>query len=147
MAIDEEGSARTWGYNYYGQLGNPDAGSRSLAPVPVVFNLQPVITGITFDRTVVKDLPKSQDDGSVTVVTPAHEPGTVTVSVDYTLGGAAQKPDTTLRYTYTPLGVLPQAGGEGILLALTIGMIGMGGVIAARRYRREQRQLSHASHE
>ena len=147
LAIDEEGSARTWGYNYYGQLGNPDAGSRSLAPVPVVFNLQPVITGITFDRTVVKDLPKSQDDGSVTVVTPAHEPGTVTVSVDYTLGGAAQKPDTTLRYTYTPLGVLPQAGGEGILLALTTGMIGMGGVIAARRYRREQRQLSHASHE
>jgi len=60
---------------------------------------------------------------SVTVTTPAHEPGPVTVSVDYTMGGAGRTlTDKSLTYTYKPLGVLPQAGGEGILLALTTGM-------------------------
>ncbi|MDT7512263.1 hypothetical protein QRX46_02330, partial [Bifidobacterium sp. H1HS10N] len=69
------------------------------------------------------------------------------VSVDYTLGGAPQTPDTSLRYTYLPAGVLPRAGGEGILLALITGTLSMGGVLASRRHRKETRQLVHASHE
>ena len=81
------------------------------------------------------------------MTTPEHLPGTVTVSVDYTLCGAPQKPDTSLRYTYTPAGVLPRAGGEGILLALATGMTGMGGVLASRRHQREQHRLLHALHE
>ena len=84
---------------------------------------------------------------SVTVTTPAHMPGTVTVSVDYTIGGGPQQPDTSLKYTYLAAGVLPKAGGEGILLVLVTGMTGMGGVLASRRHRRETRLLSHASHE
>ena len=152
LAIGTDGNTRAWGWNYSGQLGNdsiPTGSSndaKSAVPVPVAFNLTPVINGIRFDQTAVSGLTRG-DGNSVTVLTPAHQPGTVTVSVDYTLGGAAQTPDTSLRYTYLPAGVLPQAGGEGILLALATGMTGMGGVLASRRHRREQRQLLHASHE
>ena len=112
--------------------------------MPVSFNLALVITGVRFDQTPVSGLMRG-DGSSVTVTTPAHQPGTVTVSVDYTLGGAPQTPDTSLRYTYLPAGVLPRAGGEGILLALAAGMTGMGGVLASRRHRQETRRLLHAS--
>ena len=151
LAIGTDGSAEAWGSNEFGQLGNDSIPtgnytSRVLTPVPVVFNLAPVITGVKFDSNTATGLTRG-DGGSVTVLTPAHLPGMVTVSVDYTLGGAPQKPDTSLRYTYLPAGVLPKAGGEGILLALATGMTGMGGVLASRRHRKEQHQLLHASHE
>ena len=145
LAVGSDGNAWAWGYNGYGQLGN-NSYSKSSVPVPVSFNLALVITGVRFDQTAVSGLTRG-DGSSVTVTTPAHLPGTVTVSVDYTLGGAPQTPDTSLRYTYLPAGVLPRAGGEGILLALATGMTGMGGVLASRRHRKEQRQLLHASHE
>ncbi|WP_332468267.1 RCC1 domain-containing protein [Bifidobacterium choladohabitans] len=145
LAVGSDGNAYAWGYNNYGQLGDGTT-SRKSAPVPVSFNLQLVITGIRFDQTAASGLTRG-DGSSVTVTTPAHQPGPVTVSVDYTLGGTPQTPDTSLRYTYLPAGVLPKAGGEGILLALTTGMTGMGGVLASRRHRREQHRLLHASHE
>ncbi len=145
LALGSDGNAYAWGYNYNGQLGDGTRNSKS-APVPVSFNLQLVITGVRFDQTPVSGLTRG-DGGSVSVITPAHQPGTVTVSVDYTLGGAPQTPDTSLKYTYLPAGVLPKAGGEGILLALATGMTGMGGVLASRRHRRETHQLLHASHE
>ena len=148
MGVGCNGNAYAWGSNDAGQLGNNSipTGGRSLVPVPVMFNLQLVITGVRFDQTAVSGLTRG-DDNSVSVFTPAHQPGTVTVSVDYTLGGAPQTPDTSLRYTYLPAGVLPKAGGEGILLALATGMTGMGGVLASRRHRQETRRLLHASHE
>ncbi|KJY52025.1 RCC1 repeat domain protein, 2 domains [Bifidobacterium kimbladii] len=143
LAVGSDGNAWAWGSNSYGQLGD-GTGNDKLVPVPVSFNLALVITGVRFDQNAVSGLTRG-DGSSVTVTTPAHLPGTVTVSVAYTLGGAPQTPDTTLRYTYLPAGVLPKAGGEGILLALATGMTGMGGVLASRRHRREQHSLSHAS--
>ena len=145
LALGSDGNAYTWGANGNGQLGN-DTTKDSNIPVPVVFNLQLVITGVRFDSNAGTNLTRG-DGSSVTVLTPAHQPGTVTVSVDYTLGGAPQTPDTSLRYTYLPAGVLPKAGGQGILLALATGMTGMGGVLASRRHRKEQHRLSNASHE
>ena len=145
LAVGSDGNAWAWGYNKYGELGDGSTSSK-LAPVPVSFNLALVITGVRFDQTPASGLTR-EDGGSVSVTTPAHQPGTVTVSVDYTLGGAPQTPDTSLKYTYLPAGVLPQAGGEGILLALATGMTGMGGVLASRRHRQETRRLLHASHE
>ena len=145
LAVGSDGNAYAWGYNYYGQLGN-NTTIDTKVPVPPVFNLQLVITGVRFDQTPVSGL-KPGDGGSVTVTTPAHMPGTVTVSVDYTVLGGPQQPDTSLKYTYLAAGVLPKAGGEGILLALATGMTGMGGVLASRRHRRETRLLSHTSHE
>ena len=145
LAIGADGNTEAWGLNDSGRLGDGTTNNKS-APVPVSFNLQLVITGVKFDSDSGTNLTRG-DGNSVTVLTPAHQPGTVTVSVDYTLGGAPQTPDTSLRYTYLPAGVLPKAGGEGILLALATGMTGMGGVLASRRHRRETRQLLHASHE
>ena len=145
LAVGSDGNAWAWGDNSDGQLGDNSTNSKS-APVPVSFNLALVITGVRFDQTAVSGLTRG-DGGSVTVTTPAHQPGTVTVSVDYTLGGTPQTPDTSLKYTYLPAGVLPKAGGEGILLALATGMTGIGGVLASRRHRQETRQLLHASHE
>ena len=149
LAVGSDGSAYAWGANGDGQLGDGTTSgynSGNPVPVPVVFNLQLVITGVRFDSNAGTNLTRG-DGSSVTVTTPAHQPGTVTVSVDYTLGGAAQQPDTSLRYTYLPAGVLPKAGGQGILLALATGMTGIGGVLASRRHRKETRQLVHASHE
>ncbi|MBI0136410.1 MULTISPECIES: InlB B-repeat-containing protein [Bifidobacterium] len=148
LALGSDGNAYAWGWNYYGQLGNgtTSGNQANRVPVPVMLNLQLVITGVRFDQTPASGLTRG-DSNSVTVTTPAHQPGMVTVSVDYTLGGASQTPDTSLRYTYLPAGVLPKAGGEGILLALATGVTGMGGVLASRRHRRETRQLVHASHE
>ena len=146
LALGSDGNAYAWGWNYYGQLGNgtTSGNQANRVPVPVMLNLQLVITGVRFDQTPASGLTRG-DGNSVSVFTPAHQPGTVTVSVDYTLGGAPQTPDTSLRYTYLPAGVLPNAGGEGILLALATGMTGMGGVLASRRHRQETRRLLHAS--
>ncbi|KJY49641.1 RCC1 domain-containing protein [Bifidobacterium kimbladii] len=154
LAVGRDGNTYAWGSNRYGELGNnsiPTGTSKSEAinaisrvPVPVMINLQPVITGVRFDQAPVSGL-KRADGNSVTVLTPAHVPGPVTVSVDYKLGDNVQKPDTSLTYTYTPAGVLPQAGGEGIMLALAAGITGMGGVLASRRHRRETQRLLHTS--
>ncbi len=146
LAVGSDGNAWAWGDNSAGQLGNNSTNNKS-APVPVSFNLALVITGVRFDQTPASDLTRG-DGSSVTVTTPAHLPGTVTVSVDYTMGGTGiTLTDTSLRYTYLPAGVLPKAGGEGILLALGTGMTGMGGVLASRRHRRETHRLLYASHE
>ena len=145
LAVGNDGNAYGWGRNGYSQLSEGTGNyNPRLAPTFVVVRLVPVITYVEFNRTDVSGL-KRGDKGSVTVLTPAHEPGTVTVIVTYKIAAIYQF--AYLRYTYTPLGALPQAGGEGILLALATGMTGMGGVLASRRHRRETRQLSQASHE
>ena len=151
LAVDSDGYTYSWGNNQYGELGNDSisTGTYSPVPVPAVFNLMPMITGIRFDSTRASGLTRG-DGNSVTVLTPAHQPGMVTVSVDYTLGGAPKQPDTSLRYSYLPVGttaVIPRAGGEGILLALATGLTGMGGVLASRRHQKETQQLLHAWHE
>ena len=148
LAAGSDGNVHAWGGNTDGQLGNDSISRWSYSPVPVppVFSQQPVITGVRFDTSSSTNLIPRYGN-TVTVFAPAHVPGTITVSVDYTMGNAPQQPDTSLRYEYTPAGVLPKAGGEGILLTLATGMTGMGGVLASRRHRRETHSLSYASHE
>ena len=147
LAIGKDGYTYGWGYNKYGQLGN-NSNKDAYVPMLVEFNLAPVISAARFDTSPGTDLNQISNSTSVTVLTPQHVPGTVIVSADYTMGGSGRTlTDTSLRYTYLPAGVLPRAGGEGILLALATGMTGMGGVLASRRHRREQHKLSNISHE
>ncbi len=147
LAIGKDGYTYGWGYNKYGQLGN-NSNKDAYVPTLVEFNLAPVISAARFDTSPGRHLTPIRNSNSVTVLTPAHLPGTVTVSVDYTLGDSGRAlTDTSLRYTYLHAGVLPRAGGEGILLALATGMTGMGAMLASRRHRREQHRLLHASHE
>ena len=145
LAVGSDGYVYAWGNNGNGRLGDGTTNGK-LVPVSVMFNPQPVIAAAKFDTSPGTHLTPVSNSNSATVLTPAHLPGTVTVSVDYTMGGAGNRlTDTSLRYTYTPAGVLPQAGGEGILLALATGMTGMGGVLASRRHRRETQQLLYTS--
>ena len=145
LAVGSDGYVYAWGNNGNGRLGDGTTNGK-LAPVSVVFNLQPVITAARFDASPGTHL--TPVSNSATVLTPAHQPGTVTVSVDYTMGGTGNTlTDTSLTYTYTPAGVLPQAGGEGILLTLATGMTSMGGVLASRRHRKETQRFLHTSHE
>ncbi|MBH9971407.1 InlB B-repeat-containing protein [Bifidobacterium sp. W8109] len=147
LAVGSNGYTYAWGENIYGQLGDGTTDDSNV-PVSVLFNLQPVITAARFDTGPGTNLAPVSNSSSVTVLTPAHQPGAVTVSVDYAMGGAGRiLTDTSLRYTYLPAGVLPRAGEEGILLALATGMTGMGGVMASRRHRRERHRLLHTSHE
>ena len=147
LALDSDGNTYAWGNNGNGQLGDGTTNNK-LAPVQVAFNMQPVITAARFDTSSGTHLIPVSNSNSVTVLTPPHQPGLVTVSVDYTMGGAGNTlTDTSLRYMYTPAGVLPRAGGEGIVLALATGITGMGGVLASRRQRRETRRLLRISHE
>ena len=150
LAIGTDGYTKAWGNNQYGAIGkDTTSGSKTNSvPEPVVFNLAPVISRTRFDASPAKHLTQISNSNSVTVLTPEHLPSTVTVSVDYTLGGAGNMLTyNKLQYTYLPAGVLPQAGGEGILLALATGMTGISGFLASRRHQREQYQLLHASHE
>ena len=145
LAVGSDGYVYAWGNNGNGRLGDGTTNGK-LVPVSVMFNPRPVIAAAKFDTSPGTHLTPVSNSNSATVLTPAHLPGTVTVSVDYTMGGAGNTlTDTSLRYTYTPAGVLPQAGGEGILLALATGMTGMGGVLASRRHRRETQQLLYTS--
>ena len=139
LAIGKDGYTYAWGYNGY---------KDAYAPVLVEFNLSRVISAARFDTSPGTNLNNISNSNSVTVFTPAHVPDTVIVSVDYTMGGSGQTlTDTSLRYTYLSAGVLPRAGGEGIMLALATGMTSMGAVLASRRHRREQHRLLHALHE
>ena len=150
LAIGTDGVAYAWGQNWYGQLGNLNSGRQSHVPSPVSFNLQPVITGVTFDTSPGTNLIRG-DGSSVSVTTPAHQPDTVTVSVKYTTGGAGNTlTDTSLRYTYmpaAPVGVLPQTGGAGILLTLVTGVVSMGSALASRHHKKKRHQLSQTKHE
>ncbi len=147
LAIGKEGYTYAWGYNGYGQLGN-NSYKDAYAPVLVEFNLSQVISAARFGTSPGRNLTPVGNSNSVTVFTPGHLPDTVIVSVDYTMGGSGQTlTDTSLRYTYLSAGVLPRAGGEGIMLALATGMTSMGAMLASRRHRREQHHLLHVSHE
>ena len=141
MAIGPDGDAQAWGDNIFGQLGNDGIFSQTSTPVPVLFNKRPVITRVRFDRSPATSLTINSDGHSATVVTPAHQPGMVTVTVDYTLENVRQMPDTSLSYLYLPAGtLLPNAGGAGMMLTLLTGVVAMCG-IAAQRHHRQSRQL------
>ena len=134
---DQEGSIWAWGYNGDGELGNNSTVSSNV-PVQVKSSLAPIITAARFDASPAAISRSRTASNTVTAVTPPHQPGPVTVSIDYTLGGTGPTmTNTSLTYTYQPL-ALPKAGGAGILLTLTAGATGTGAILASRRRRHEQ---------
>ena len=138
VAIGKDGNAYSWGANTYGQLGTEQRLEQSDTPILVTFNPALLITGVKFDKTVVDPLQQNAD-GSVTLATPAHNPGRADVIVDWTLGGTKQEP-AHLAYTYE--GVLPLTGGNGsTVLLLAAGLLAAAGAAAAGRHRREARIL------
>ena len=138
LAIGQDGKAYAWGKNEYGQLGNTSIPANSPAPVTTMFDPTPLnITGVKFDQTVIGALGQN-GDGSVTLATPAHNPGRADVIVDWSLGGIVQ-PTAHLAYTYE--GTLPHAGSSGIVILLAAGLLAAAGTAAAGRHRWEARRL------
>ena len=135
LAVGQDGNTYSWGDNTYGQLGNGSL-TQSSTPAPAAFNPKLLITGVKFDKTALNPL-QQNSDGSVTLATPAHNPGQADVIVDWTLGGAGQA-QVHLAYTYE--GVLPLTGGNGsMILLLAAGLLAAAGAVAAGRHRRETR--------
>ena len=137
LAIGQDGNAYAWGDNQYNQLGVEQSLTQSSTPALVSFNPVLLITGVSFDQTAVGTL-QQNSNGSVSLVTPAHNPGQADVIVDWTLGGIAQ---TQTHLTYTYEGILPHAGSSGIMILLAVGMLAAAGAAAAGRHRREARSL------
>ena len=134
MAIGQDGKSYSWGYNYRGQLGiGSNSSTKIITPTLVALYPPPLITGVKFDRTAANSLQQNAD-GSVTLTTPAHNPGLSDVIVDWSLGPANQAP-THLSYTFK--GILPLTGNTGVLLLLASGLLAAAGALAARRHRHE----------
>ena len=134
LAIGQDGKSYSWGYNYRGQLGTgSNSGTKIITPTLVALYPPPLITGVKFDRTAANSLQQNAD-GSVTLTTPAHNPGLSDVIVDWSLGPANQAP-THLSYTFK--GILPLTGNTGVLLLLASGLLAAAGALAARRHRHE----------
>lgn len=99
LAIGDNGKSYGWGGNGYLQLGSDSA---SFEEFPVAVSTDAVeLTGITFDGiegTTPGDeattVPVDNEDGTWSIVTPAHPAGTVDVVVAWTLNGIAQSPIT-----------------------------------------------------
>ncbi|PXY89645.1 hypothetical protein DKK74_02005 [Bifidobacterium asteroides] len=141
LAIGQDGNAYAWGKNDYNQLGNTSIPTTGNSPTPIqtIFDPTPLnITSVKFDKTAVDHLVQNSD-GSVTLTTPAHNPGLADVIVDWTLGGISQ---TQAHLTYTYEGVLPLTGGNGtMILLLAAGLLAAAGAAAAGRHRRESHSL------
>ncbi|WP_195760232.1 InlB B-repeat-containing protein [Bifidobacterium asteroides] len=134
LAIGQDGKSYSWGYNYRGQLGTgSNSATKIITPTLVALYPPPLITGVRFDQTAANSL-RQNADGSVTLATPAHNPGPSDVIVDWSLGTANQTP-THLSYTFK--GILPLTGETGVLLLLASGLLAAAGALAARRHRHE----------
>ena len=140
IAIDTNGDTQAWGDNTNGQTGHGDT-NPTPTPRKATIPPQPTPTGLTIDNDT---LPLRQTGpGTWQATTTAHDPGPVPVRVRWTLAGQDQPDDTTNTYTYRHTGSLPNAGGAGIILLITAGMLG----IATGNANKRRRTATTTSHE
>ena len=134
LALGSDGNLYSWGDNTNGQLGRDAGNTQAASPAMDNFPGQGTPTHVLFDNVEAPDLTKNHD-GTWTATTPAHMPGTSTVTIDWRLNGAAQTPDTSNTYRYTSISLLPSAGGGGLLPLLVAGLLAFACAAAARRHR------------
>ena len=93
LGLSETGQVYAWGSQFAGQLGDgiasEDESAARATPEPISNTL--VVTEVQFDGVPGTELTQN-DDGTVTVVTPAHPGGPVDVTVQWTFNGVAQAP-------------------------------------------------------
>ena len=90
--ITADGDLLMWGSQVFGALGDGVLGEiGDFNPIPAPVITEVVVTAVEFDGIPGTDLVVNED-GTVTVVTPAHEAGPVDVSVQWTFNGVAQEP-------------------------------------------------------
>ena len=136
LALGSDGNLYSWGDNESGQLGRDTGSAQDASPAKDTFPRLGIPTHVQFDNVEASDLTKNSD-GTWTVTTPTHMPGTSTVTIEWRLNGAAQTPDTSNTYRYNSISVLPRAGGGGLLPLLIAGLLAFACAAAARRHRLE----------
>ena len=136
LALGSDGNLYSWGDNDSGQLGRDTGSAQDASPAKDTFPRPGIPTHVQFDNVEASDLTKNSD-GTWTVTTPTHMPGTSTVTIEWRLNGAAQTPDTSNTYRYNSISVLPRAGGGGLLPLLIAGLLAFACAAAARRHRLE----------
>ena len=143
IAIDTNGDTQAWGDNTNGQAGHGDT-NPTPAPRKAAIPPQPTPTGLTIDNDT---LPLRQTGPNTwQATTTVHDPGPVPAQVRWTLAGQPQPDDTSNTYTYRHTGSLPNAGGAGIILLITAGMLGIA-TSDANRQRRVSPTTTNTSHE
>ncbi|QIK63863.1 hypothetical protein G7068_12160 [Leucobacter viscericola] len=88
-AVGADGNVYAWGQYTYGRLG--DGIATASRKVPGVVPTNDVVTGVLFDGVAGADFVHNAD-GTLTVVTPAHAPGAVDVSIEMTRYGVVLPP-------------------------------------------------------
>ncbi|MBI0071910.1 hypothetical protein H3U93_04815 [Bifidobacterium sp. W8115] len=135
LAIGSDGNTYSWGSNDQGILGRDISGNQDSHPGKVIFPGVGIPKLVQFGNTS-GIYPTDNNDGTWKVTTPPYTPGPVTVTINWTLNGVKQLPDTSNTYLYTSISVLPRAGGAGIFLPLAVGLLIITATMAARRLRK-----------
>ena len=135
LAIGSDGNTYSWGKNAFGALGRDISGNQDPHPGKIVFPGVGIPKLVQFGNTS-GIYPTDNNDGTWKVTTPPYTPGPVTVTINWTLNGVTQLPDTSNTYLYTSISVLPRAGGTGIFLPLAVGLLIITATMAARRLRK-----------
>ena len=132
LAIGTSGTAYGFGQNTYHQ-GGTRAGSADLTEAtPITIPADGVPTRISFDGQDSTNI-RQQPDGTWQITTPAHDPGSATARIQWTIAGYPQPDDTSNTYTFQHTARLPNAGGIGIVLLLVVGLLTMAAASARQR--------------
>uniref|UniRef100_A0ABS3IUF0 InlB B-repeat-containing protein n=1 Tax=Bifidobacterium asteroides TaxID=1684 RepID=A0ABS3IUF0_9BIFI len=138
MALGSDGNLYTWGLNDQNQLGRDTSSTPANKPGKVEFPGRAIPTSVRFDQNKAPT-PTENPDGTWKTTIPRHEPGIVTITIDWTLNQTRQTPDTNNTYRYIHIGTLPLTGSNGILLMLAIGLLAATGAAASNRNHQETR--------
>ena len=136
LALGSDGNLYSWGDNANGQLGRDTSSAQTASPAKDDFPELGIPTHVLFDNAEASNLTRNSDD-TWTATTPAHMPGTSTVTIDWRLNGADQTPDISNTYRYNSISLLPRAGGGGLVPLLIAGLLAFACAAAARRHRLE----------
>ena len=132
LAIGTNGTAYGFGQNTNHQ-GGTRAGSADLTEAtPITIPADGVPTRISFDGQDSTNI-RQQPDGTWQITTPAHDPGSATARIQWTIAGYPQPDDTSNTYTFQHTARLPNAGGIGIVLLLVVGLLTMAAAAARQR--------------
>ena len=139
LAIGTSGTAYGFGQNTNHQ-GGTRAGSADLTEAtPITIPADGVPTRISFDGKDSTNI-RQQPDGTWQITTPAHDPGSATARIQWTIAGYPQPDDTSNTYTFQHTARLPNAGGIGIVLLLVVGLLTMAAAAARQRQLKRPRE-------
>ena len=132
LAIGTNGTAYEFGQSTNHQGGTRSESTDLTEATPITIPADGVPTRISFDGQDGTNI-RQQPDGTWQITTPAHDPGSATARIQWTIAGYPQPDDTSNTYTFQHIARLPNAGGIGIVLLLVVGLLTMAAAAARQR--------------